>query len=474
MKVVCDFSKTPMLSMQSGGFETLTCFLPIMGKPFLQHVLDSVARLGATELVIYVSEHADQFERFIGDGERWGFSTAYHLMKKDSSVAERVLRSVWLESEEPFLFCNNIFQPCLETSHLQEFSRFIIDDGTGTGWFYGTKAYLSPTATNSLGAVVLDALCVESPQQYLASMERVFSLKGGPLVVMGKELREGVWVGPGSRIHPSCTITAPVYIGARVNLGAQTVIGPRAEIDDGCIVDDGSTVIESSVLAGSYIGKHLEVRGCVVNQNTIFNVELDTAYIATDDLLASSVEQEDDSENRMRVPFPSRFVALLLGIVTSPLLLLVLAINRIVHHRHIEKLAMVEMRQASNQNIARQLKTVTIHILRHRSEIKRGVRTHAVWILLPGLWHVVRGKSRFFGIPYRTEKDFANLSKEWRGLYEKSYPGLITEADILYDEYPEEEMLFASEMYYHVVDSFRYNAKLFFRYVGALFGRKGS
>ena len=47
--------------------------------------------------------------------------------------------------------------------------------------------------------------------------------------------------------------------------------------------------------------------------------------------------------------------------------------------------------------------------------------------------------------------------------------GIITEADILYEEYPEEEMLFSSEMYYHVVDSFSYNAKLIARYIKGLF-----
>lgn len=184
------------------------------------------------------------------------------------------------------------------------------------------------------------------------------------------------------------------------------------------------------------------------------------------------MEQEEDSTSGLRVSIGSRLIAFLLGVLTAPILLTVLMVNRVWYHRRLKKIPMVSMRQPNDQVGIDNLKSTTIHILRHRSEMCRGIRSHAIWILLPGLWHVVRGKSRFFGIPYRSAQDFAKLSNDWRSLYFKSNPGLITEADILYDEYPEEEMLFASEMYYHVVDSFSYNAKLFFRYVGALFGRK--
>ncbi len=114
-------------------------------------------------------------------------------------------------------------------------------------------------------------------------------------------------------------------------------------------------------------------------------------------------------------------------------------------------------------------RTITISTLRRRSEKKGGIRWHARWIFLLGLWQVVLGKARFCGVPFRTTEDFEKLSKEWQQLYLSSKPGIITEADILYEEYPEEEMLFSSEMYYHVVDSFSYNAKLIARYIKGLF-----
>lgn len=460
MNVVCDFTDTPVLSIDGGAGSALTCFLPVMGKPFLHHLLGYIARLGAKELAIFVSDHAEQFEQFIGDGERWGIKTSYHLVKRGVSVPERLGKSSPFPSEEPLLFCNARYLPCLKESHLLGSARFATQEGEETGWFHGTLGQMTETPT-----VSLECLCLTSAKAYLDSIGRVLSRNGGSLIVMGKELREGVWVGSGSKIHPSCTIVAPVYIGSQVNLGEATVIGPRCEIGDGCIIDAGSTVIESSVLSGSYVGRNLEVRSCVVNQNTIFNVVLDSAYVASDTMLASSVEQEEDSPDRIKISLASRGVALLLALLSLPLLVLLLLYNRLVSHRTPSKLNVIALPQAPKEK----LRTRTYTVLRLRSEKKGSLWWHARWVLLPGLWQIVLGRARFCGVPYRRPEDFAKLSKEWQSIYLSSQPGVITEADILYNEPPEEEMLFASEMYYHVVDSFSYNAKLILRYLKALF-----
>lgn len=460
MNVVCDFTDTPCLSIAGSSEASLTCFLPIMGKPFLHHILGYIARLGAKELAIFVSDYAERFEQFIGDGERWGIKTSYHLVKRDVSVSERLAKTSPFPLDQPLLVCNARYLPCLKESHLQAGVRFVTQDGDPTGWFYGTLGQ-----AQSASPVALDALCLTSAKTYLESVGQVLQRNGGSLIVMGKELREGVWVGQGSKIHSSCTIVAPVYIGSQVNLGEGTVIGPRCEIGDGCIIDAGSSVIESSVLNGSYVGKNLEVRSCVVNQNTIFNVALDSAYVASDTMLASSVEQEEDSVDRIKLSFASRFVALVLALLSLPLLALLLLYNLLVSRRTPSKLAVIAMPQAPKET----LRTRTYTILRLRSEKKGSLWWHALWILLPGLWQIVLGRARFCGVPYRRAEDFSKLSKEWQSLYLSSQPGIIAEADILYDEAPEEEMLFASEMYYRVVDSFSYNAKLILRYLKALF-----
>ncbi len=470
MKAVFDCTVAPSIVSQREGVDMLTPFLPVMGKLFIHHTLSHLAHLGVTELAVFVSDHANRFEQYIDDGQRWGFSVIYHLCKKGTRVAQRVAKSEWIEADESFLFCNSVSLPLIDSSHLTKSVRILSETGDDPLWTYCTGEEFK-TLPESIATVTVKTLCVRTSQRYLESLSHVLTHGGGPLVVMGKQIREGVWVGPGTKIHVSCTITAPAFIGARVNLGDRVIIGPHSEIGDGCIVDDGSSVIESSILPGSYIGRNLEVRSCIVNQNTIFNVELQSAYVAADEMLASSVEDEESSLHKLCIPIPSRLLALVLALITLPILVVIWIVNRLVFHRSVEHLEVVSMRQAADTIQTGDEESLSLAIFRKRSELQHGIWSHFIWVFLPGLWQVVRGRSRFFGIPYRTKADFEKLSKEWQKLYLASNPGLITEADILYDTFPGEEMLFASEMYYQVVDSLSYNGKLLGRYIRRLFSR---
>ena len=470
MKAVFDCTVAPSIVSQGEGMDMLTPFLPVMGRLFIHHTLSHLAHLGVTELAVFVSDHANRFEQYIGDGERWGFSVIYHLCKKGTRVAQRVAKSAWIEEDESFLFCNSVSLPLIEASHVTKSVRILSETGDDSLWIHCTGKEFR-TLPESIASITVRTLCVRTAQRYLESLSHVLTHGGGPLVVMGRQIREGVWVGPGTKIHPSCTITAPTYIGARVNLGEWVIVGPHSEIGDGCIVDDGSSVIGSSILPGSYIGRNLEVRSCIVNQHTIFNVELQSVYVAADEMLASSVEDEESSLYDLRIPLPSRLLALLLALLTLPLLVVLWIVNRLVFRRRVEHLEVLCMRQNPDTLHAGGGKTFSLAIFRRRSELQHGIWSHLVWVLLPGLWQVVRGRSRFFGVPYRTRADFEKLSKEWQKLYLTSTPGLIAEADILYDAFPGEEMLFASEMYYQVMDSFPYNGKLLWRYIRRLFQR---
>ncbi len=74
----------------------------------------------------------------------------------------------------------------------------------------------------------------------------------------------------------------------------------------------------------------------------------------------------------------------------------------------------------------------------------------------------------------RQKRSLTEYQKIGREYIFRSTPGLISEADILYREYPDEDMLFATEMFYSVNDSPRYNFTLLLRYIKALFrGRIG-
>ncbi len=81
MKAVFDFTKISQFEVQGNPFNYSACFLPMMGKPFIQHILEYVERLGIREWEIFLSNSASEVEKFIGDGERWGAKISYHLLR---------------------------------------------------------------------------------------------------------------------------------------------------------------------------------------------------------------------------------------------------------------------------------------------------------------------------------------------------------------------------------------------------------
>ncbi len=446
------------MEAQGQTFDQSSAFLPMMGKPFLQHILEYVERLGLREWEIYLSDSADEVEQFIGDGERWGVTLSYHLLKKGADISLRLSKDLKENQREPFLLCNGDFLPMITQEQLSDEQRFCTQTGEDTGWRVTTLSSIK----QELPSAQTDSLSVASAQAYLESVRQVLSIKGKGLIVYGKEIREGIWAGPGTRIPDTSTLVAPVYLGSQVRIDSQSIIGPNVEIGNGCIIGSDSFISDSSVLEGSYVGSGLDVKGCILKQNKIFNTRIGAIYRATDDLLVTSVESSAGIQDIVPVSVPSRVLAALLLVLTLPVLALLALFTRTRYHRTVVLIPQREM------NISR-LNTQEMTIYRHRGEPDGSLWKHLLWHLIPQLHLVVTGKARFFGIPYKTVQEYERLSPEWQKLYLQSIPGLISEADIMYEQYPEDQLLFASEMYYHAMDSLSYNRTLFLRYLKRLF-----
>jgi len=458
MKAIFDFTNMRKIGVHEQTFNHSSTFLPLMGKPLLQHILEYVERLGITQWEIYLSNSADELEQFIGDGERWGVSLSYHLLKKGIKITSRIRQDLDEDSQELLLFCNEEFLPMITKEHLTQKQAFLTEGGVDTGW----KVLQLSQLEEELSPVRIDSLSVESPENYLRSVNQVLSNKGKGLIVYGKEIREGIWAGPGSRIPENSTLVAPVYLGAQVRIGHQSIIGPNVEIGRGCIIGSDSFITASSILGGSYIGNNLDVNGCIVSQNKIFNTRIEAVYRATDEILVTSVDRSDKILDVVPVSFLSRVLAFLLMVITSPLFLILTLFSKVKYHRTI---VLIPQRETNISKMRKQVMT----IFKRRSETSGNMWKHLLWHLIPHLYLVVTKKARFFGIPYKTVQEYEELSPEWKELYLQSIPGLISEADVIYDEYPDDQLLFASEMYYHAMDSRSYNVSLCGKYIRRLF-----
>jgi mannose-1-phosphate guanylyltransferase/phosphomannomutase len=86
--------------------------------------------------------------------------------------------------------------------------------------------------------------------------------------VPGFTLREGLYVGEGSFLHPTVEIEEPVFIGVNSRVGARTrlrrysVIGSNSKIGD-------DVTIENSILADHcFIGSSSHIRGAIIGRST--------------------------------------------------------------------------------------------------------------------------------------------------------------------------------------------------------------
>ena len=97
----------------------------------------------------------------------------------------------------------------------------------------------------------------------------------------GKEIRPGVWAGPGARIEKGARIVAPAYLGARSRVRAAAAITRASSVERYAEVDCGTVVEDSTVLPFSCLGAGLDLAQSVAGFGSIAhlprNVEVEIA-----------------------------------------------------------------------------------------------------------------------------------------------------------------------------------------------------
>jgi len=97
----------------------------------------------------------------------------------------------------------------------------------------------------------------------------------------GTEIKPGIWVGTGARIHRKARVIAPAFIGAHAKVRASALITRGTVIEHHGDVDCGTVVENSSVLPFTRVGAGLDVMHSVVGFRRLAhlrqNVEVEIA-----------------------------------------------------------------------------------------------------------------------------------------------------------------------------------------------------
>jgi len=457
--------------------------LPCVDRPALQHVVEMLVEQGVTEFEFVLSEAPEEIEAFLGDGQRWGSSFSFQLARN----AEQPYRVVKLQNQTGSLLL--VHADCLPNLPAGELAAAVASPGvlycteakpestpadSWTGW-----ALLSPELIASLPTdltksqlaqflfenVQADGLRFVSEAVDLGSLKGIIqaqqSLMTGTfagLHLSARQIEPGVWVSRNVVIHPTATLTTPLFIGENSRIGAGTRIGPNAVIGHDTVIDRHTTVQNSAVAPGSYCGEGLELDHVYIDKNRLIDISLDTEVHVSDSFILGTMKKRISLD--WAVYLVTRCVAVCLLLLTLPLLLLVWLMRR----NSFSKRRVVQLPVPSNTDSWREFSIYSF--CRPDEKLgRRGLRPF-LFEILPNLIQVIRGKIRLIGVKPRSLNEIKQLPEDWRALYLQSRPGLITEAGVLHGSDATEDEVYSSEVYYSAMASLSYDFSLAMRFLG--------
>lgn len=88
----------------------------------------------------------------------------------------------------------------------------------------------------------------------------------------GSQLRPGVWLGKGARVHRSARIVAPAFIGAFSTVRSAAVVTRGSSVEHHSEVDCGTVIDNSSVMPYTHVGVGLDVENSVVSARQVHSL----------------------------------------------------------------------------------------------------------------------------------------------------------------------------------------------------------
>ena len=230
----------------------LVPMLPLLDRPFVQHVIEYCIGQGIKEFDIVLSHLPEVLERHLGDGARWGCRVTYHLAR-DPGVS---LRSAVPIGARVARRISCVAGPCRPLAHLpdpagqrcQRGQRLAVRLGSPWPWAARTwervdgmgppacprpaddiarpargTAVRPPAVRRSRMCVLAEVstvLSVRTPAELLAAERAMLDKKIGGLMFRGREKAPGMWVARSAAISPKAELNGPVFIGPHSVVGA--------------------------------------------------------------------------------------------------------------------------------------------------------------------------------------------------------------------------------------------------------------
>ena len=462
--------------------------MPLHGIPALQHVLESLMRVGVRQFDLMLCEHPQSIETYFGDGSRWGVSLRYHLVQEAAEPFSKLKALRFDDPTEPVWLVDAQVLPALPWLNADVAASFRQTASTlatglhfagvdGSGWMCLPAARLadiprhydlSHGMTRLASELALPCFAADeaglafgSPASLMAAQRKVLD---GVLNLMcaGTEVEPGVWLARNVEVHPGARVIAPVQINEDVRIELGATIGPYVCVGRGSVIARHTQVVDSLIEADTYVGESLDVLRCIVRHQQVYSIEHETAINVIDSHLLNAV-----GRNSMlrEVPLRIRFQGLLLWLISClPMMLLRLYIGRACTVR-MRELVRTPTSERSEEWEIHQLPMYAVTLW---GDYPRYGWQHYFSFVFPALPQVIKGRLRIIGMPVRSHEEMRALDREARSLALSMQAGVIDECFVRQGPAIASTHRYAIEHAFAAHTSAGYDWRLFLRYLTQL------
>ncbi|MBI4051479.1 MAG: NDP-sugar synthase [Elusimicrobia bacterium] len=299
--------------------------VPVVNRPVLHHVLDTVRQHGIKEVVINLHAHADRVRHSVGNGSAWGLKIHFSYEKNLLGTAGAVKKAARIFKDGPFFVLSGDGLSDIDLTDLMAFHQSrrslatMAIKAVDHRFEYGVtltnsqqkiKGFLEKPSwadvfsnTVNTGIYVFDpkilALIPEGkPYDFGHELWPLLLKKGAPIYgylhkkywcdvgnlgeyrksqkdaldgtiklnFPGVQVRSRIWVDKGCRIHPKAKLIPPVTIGRNCRIDSQAEIGPYTVVGDSSKISSRAILKNCILFKRVQVGRNVHLSNCIIGE----------------------------------------------------------------------------------------------------------------------------------------------------------------------------------------------------------------
>jgi len=265
--------------------------LPLANRPLLAGLLAQLAEAGIHEVDLYLARQPEMTRALVGKGEAWGLQIRCHSIDDPQRLWQKPFRCISGEGDTLILGMELEVDIALLVSRMSKVSGNVQLNTAG-------GLPLPALRLNAAANPVIASLPwpEERPGRLLtpkalwqANLRCLDALHA--TLHTETRLHAACYLAPDCRLHDSVHLSETTLIGRGTVLANQVTIAEHGLIGAQCYLDEHAEISDSLVFDGSYIGPYAYLRGKIIDQSCLVDIETGQAvYIDDPSLLGASAD----------------------------------------------------------------------------------------------------------------------------------------------------------------------------------------